>query len=207
MTTPNEELRKQLQQIYKSGELYYRGISDTTDLLQSQAERIAELEDDVEYLQKDIDAMCNAIPSYRWSGGAAELIAKCSAERDTLRAEIAAIAATEPDSYRLYDDATGVSIFYPRVRLPKSIDESWEIRPLFTRPMPAQGVDAELVAHPALVLVTRSDFLIANIKESIECDDLDGASATLEMLRACKNELANGWCDALDALANAKGAK
>ena len=93
MTTPNEELRKQLQQIYKSGELYYRVISDTTDLLPSQAERIATLEDDVEFLQEDINAMCNAIPDYRWSGGAAELIAKCFAERDTLRAELDSLAA------------------------------------------------------------------------------------------------------------------
>lgn len=89
MTTPNEELRKQLQQIYKSGELYYRVISDTTDRLQSQAERIKELEGDVEYLQNDINAMCNAIPNYRWSGGAAELIAECFAERDELRAQLA----------------------------------------------------------------------------------------------------------------------
>ena len=40
--------------------------------------------------------MCNAIPSYRWSGGAAELIAKCFADRDTLRAELDAIEAQEP---------------------------------------------------------------------------------------------------------------
>ena len=59
-------------------------------------------------------------------------------ERDALQAQLAAAQGQSPDSYRLYDDVTGASIFYPRVRLPKSIDESWEIRPLFARPLPQQ---------------------------------------------------------------------
>ena len=157
MTAPNEELRKQLQQIYKSGELYYRAISDTTDLLQSQAERIATLEGDVEYLQKDINAMCNAIPDYRWSGGAAELIAECFAERDTLRAELAdaelhtkqvergldkataqlaAIAATEPSMIyhgRCIIDCGDSG--HHDVTMLKMIARETK---LFTNPMPAQ---------------------------------------------------------------------
>lgn len=67
-------------------------LTASADALQSQAERIAELEDDVKYLQEDINAMCNAIPDYRWSGGAAKLIAECFAERDELRAELADMA-------------------------------------------------------------------------------------------------------------------
>ena len=116
MTTPNEELRKQLQQIYKSGELYYRGISDTTDLLQSQAERIKELE-------LDLDVQAGSIEAVQAANS------RLAAERDTLRAELATIAATEP--VNLATDQT---------------DEFGEViyREVFTRPMPAQDVkDAE----------------------------------------------------------------
>lgn len=75
MTTPNEELRKQLQQIYKSGELYYRAISDTTDLLQPQAERIKELE-------LDLDIQAGSIEAVQAANS------RLAAERDTLRAEL-----------------------------------------------------------------------------------------------------------------------
>ena len=69
MTTPNEELRKQLQQIYKSGELYYRVISDTTDLPQSQAERIKELEAGWQMLAATEPVLVvEKEPDY-WSGG------------------------------------------------------------------------------------------------------------------------------------------
>lgn len=70
-----------------------------------QAERIKELEGDVVYLQNDINAMCNAIPNYHWSGGAAELIAKCFAERDTLRAQLAALEADYAETRDELQDA------------------------------------------------------------------------------------------------------
>lgn len=174
MTTPNEELINNLTikaGVMEMGEKIAWG-SDTALMrqaaatLQSQAERIATLEGDVEYLQKDINAMCNAIPSYHWSGGAAELITKCFAERDTLRAQLAAIAATEPVAWFAFADSNGpvpLELFgwdekackhavltYARAGNWKGtvegylLQQGWTLKPLFTRPMLAQDV-TELV--------------------------------------------------------------
>ena len=140
MTAPNEELINNLTikaGVMEMGEKIALG-SDTALMrqaaatLQSQAECIATLEVDVEYLQEDIDAMCNAIPGYHWSGGAAELIAECFAERDTLRAQLAEIAATEPVA--TINDLSNSRMFTLEANGYSRKDK------LFTRPMPAQDV-------------------------------------------------------------------
>ena len=61
--------------------------------------RVKELEDDAKYLQATINEMCDAIPNYSWSGGAAKEIAAAFAERDALAAELAALRAQEPIAY------------------------------------------------------------------------------------------------------------
>ena len=191
MTTPNEELRKQLQQIYKSGELYYRVISDTTDLPQSQAERIATLEDDVEYLQEDIDAMCNAIPSYRWSGGAAELIAKCFADRDTLRAQLADAELHTKQVERGLDKALAQlaeiekaepvgyidEMGKPRLTKDKrliSLSVSGGCEPLYPHPMPAESKDAERYRWLRDYLISPSTHFDDLIVSADKADTLDG---------------------------------
>ena len=101
MTTPNiEELITDLQGLAYEISISYRveAIEEAVKALQSQAERIATLEDDVEFLQEDIDVMYNAIPDYHWSGAAAVLIAECFAERDTLRTENAELRAQLADA-------------------------------------------------------------------------------------------------------------
>lgn len=56
-----------------------------------------------------------------------------------------------------------------------------------------------------LRLVSRSHFLIANVKTSVDCEDSDGAHATLEMLRECIKGLANGWSIVLDTAGAGQG--
>ena len=144
MTTPNEDLMARAKRLRNElddsnarlDRLCVTAMYEMEQALQSQAERIATLEGDVEYLQEDIDAMCNAIPGYRWSGGAAELIAKCFAERDALHAQLAAIAATEPVA--TINDLSNARMFTMEANGYSRKDK------LFTRPMPAQDV-TELV--------------------------------------------------------------
>ena len=123
MTTPNEELRKQLQQIYKSGELYYRVISDAAYLPQAQAERIKELESEVEMWK----ATANAVVDF---------------EKVQLRAQLAEIAATEPSM--IYHGRCVIDCGdsgHQDVTMLKMIARETK---LYARPMPAQGVkDAE----------------------------------------------------------------
>lgn len=78
-------------------------------------------------------------------------------------------------------------------------------------PLPVH-VDANLAAgnvetqsSAMLRLVSRSHFLIANIKTSVECEDADGAYATLEMLMECIKDLANGWSTVLQSTGTGQG--
>ena len=129
MSTPNiEELAAQLS--------YYSGDGDQVDMarqaqrlaanaLQSQAERIAELEADFARLEATAQKFCvrNTF---------------VEAENDTLRAELDAIAATEPVAWI---DEYG-NAFPLAARQYSIVGKGW--KPLFTRPMPAQDV-TELV--------------------------------------------------------------
>ena len=150
MTTPNiEELIDRLrdpQTRGTTGEWFDRAVA--ADLLQSQAERIKELEAEVEMWK----ATANAVVDF---------------EKVQLRAEIAAIAATEPVYYEFQWTNPGNQPHQPesmfvwaRVEpawngtVQQKVDEllayrydykpTYRVRALFTRPMPAQDVeDAE----------------------------------------------------------------
>ena len=153
MTTPNEELILKLR-----GQAYTTCRPDqlcdqAADLLQSLAERIKELEEEIGGWREDqkenigvafaLQREVNKITSERdelrekytdtyWA------LNDAARENTSLRAQLAAIAATEPVYYlgggRLYGDKT--SALFDNAK--NAITE------LFTRPMPAQGV-AELV--------------------------------------------------------------
>ena len=185
MTTPNEDLIARLRDraMFLGPELTLAILPEAADLLQSQAERIATLEGDVEYLQEDIDAMCNAIPDYRWSGGAAELIAECFAERDTLRAQLAEIEKTEPVAWINLAASSKMFRFLAPTEEDGTVVKDWQ--PLFTRPMPAESKDAERYRW-------LRDYLIS---PSTHFDDL--------IVSADKADTLNGVIDA----AIAKGAK
>ena len=114
MTTPNvEELITYLQGLANEIEIPYpmEVIEEAAEVLQSQAERIAELERESETHSK---AYGLAI-----------------VERDNLRAQLAAIAATEPHYWE-----------YKGSLYQSKVNDACEA--LFTRPMPAQDV-TELV--------------------------------------------------------------
>ena len=121
MTTPNEELITYLRSFFIDENVSAIKANQIANALQSQAERIATLEDDVESLQKNIDTTCSS---------AAELIAKCFADRDTLRAELAEIEKTEPV-------ATINNLSNSRMFTLEANGYSRKDK-LYTRPMPAQ---------------------------------------------------------------------
>lgn len=181
MTTPNVEELLKLVDTYASRSAFterYQARVALTNALKAQAERIATLEDDVEDLQEGIDALCNAIPGYHWSGGAAELIAKCFADRDSLRIELEAIAAAEPVAkLKPCKEGWFIDLDNP----PPLTGETIE---LFTYPMPAESKDAERYRW-------LRDYLIS---PSTHFDDL--------IVSADKAETLNGVIDA----ARAKGA-
>ena len=171
MTTPNEELISMLLAKGCPDWVTARWLMESAaDLLQSQAERIKELEGDVEYLQKDIDAMCNAIPSYRWSGGAAELITKCFAERDTLRAQLAAIRAQEPVLVvEKEPDYWSGGHFHEGSKPHIKPTKVWCLpigTQLFTHPMPAQDVTELVEALERLLESTTGVDQVSTVNEA-----------------------------------------
>ena len=83
MTTPNIEELRLLAQTLEFSDAVRCSIQRAADLLQSQAERIKELE-------LDLDVQAGSIEAVQAANS------RLAAERDTLRAELAAIAATEP---------------------------------------------------------------------------------------------------------------
>ena len=158
MTTPNiEELIAKLRT--SMGDLdcpntYEFAMHQAADALQSQAERIVELE---KLLQNGSEIIA----------GLFARAANMEAERDTLRVQLAAIAATEPVFYEFQWTNPGNQPHQPesmfvwaRVEpawngtVQQKVDEllayryddkpTYRVRALFTRPMPAQDV-AELV--------------------------------------------------------------
>ena len=183
MTTPNvEELRKQLQQIYKSGELYYRGISDTTDLLQSQAERIATQDAEIDTLRSELADMAVNTATYEHLVGLAnDTATRLLKERDTLRAQLAdaelhtkqvergldkalaqleKIAATEPSM--IYHGRCVIDCGdsgHQDVTMLKMIARETK---LFTRPMPPQIVGLQdvhdaVTADPTLAEIEKAE--------------------------------------------------
>jgi hypothetical protein len=165
MTTPSiEELIAKLRT--SMGDLdcpntYEFAMHQAADALQSQAERISMLESLNELAVKQ-----------------AETLVK---QRDTLRAEIAAIDATEPIA-RAMSDKTNTGYVYVKVLA----DKLQFGTNLYSHPMPAQGVE-DAARYRWL-----RDYLIS---PSTHFDDL--------IVSADKAETLNGVIDA----ARAKGAK
>ena len=131
MTTPNiEELIDRLYDWHNtSAEQNRLDMQKAADLLQSQAERIKELESEVEMWK----ATANAVVDF---------------EKVQLRAEIAAIAATEPVLIvEKEPDYWSGGHFHEGSKPHIKPTKVWCLpvgTKLFTHPMPAQGV-AELV--------------------------------------------------------------
>ena len=202
MTTPNiEELRKLAEECLdrdplEEGDVSFPGFSTSwcalqrefimaanpstvialLDQLQSQAERIAELERESETHSKAYGLAIVERDNLRHELKTAQEGWRCECstddacrfarERDALRAQLAAIAATEPVAWFAFADSNGpvpLELFgwdekackhavltYARAGNWKGtvegylLQQGWTLKPLFTRPMPAQDV-TELV--------------------------------------------------------------
>ncbi len=150
MTTPNEELIGRLRAgaFHRSmghwGDLH----CEAADAMQSQAERIAELERESETHSKAYGLAIVERDNLRHELKTAQEGWRCECstddacrfarERDALRAQLDAIAATEPVAYRWVWKSKPWDIegwCYTNT-LP-TLPELQEIEPLFTRPMPA----------------------------------------------------------------------
>ena len=83
MTTPNELIKRLSAIANTEANELADALNEAADLLQSQAERIKELE-------LDLDVQAGSIEAVQAANS------RLAAERDTLRAELKAIAATEP---------------------------------------------------------------------------------------------------------------
>lgn len=162
MTTPNEELILKLR-----GQAYTTCRPDqlcdqAADLLQSQAERIKELE-------LDLDVQAGSIEAVQAANS------RLAAERDTLRAELKAIAATEPVAYRWVWKSKPWDIEgWCYTNTPPTLPELQEIEPLFTRPMPAESKDAERYRWLRDYLISPSTHFDDLIVSADKADTLDG---------------------------------
>lgn len=156
MTTPNEELINNLTikaGVMEMGEKIAWG-SDTALMrqaaatLQSQAERIAELERESETHSKAYGFAIVERDNLRHELKVAQEGWRCECstddacrfarERDALRAQL---AATEPVAYRWVWKSKPHDIEgWCYTNTPPTLPELQEIEPLFTRPMPAQDV-------------------------------------------------------------------
>ncbi len=158
MTTPNiEELIAELQQLANEIEISYRieSIEEAVKALQSQAERIAELERESETHAKAYGLAIVERDNLRHELKTAQEGWRCECstddacrfarERDALRAELAEIAADEPVMFAYeYSDGSWHDA--------SSTEHSAGMKPLFTRPMPAQ--DAEIAALKSALRTT-----------------------------------------------------
>ena len=180
MTTPNiEELIASLTQTNQFHESADICTADVIDVLQSQAERIAELEVIVaSYGELDVEQ--------------AKHIACMESDLDTLRAQLEAIAAAEPVA-RAMSGKTNTGFVYVRVLA----DELTLGTELFTRPMPAQDVtDSHL--HTLNVL--------KNVKQCLEAANKMGESSPIcDTIWFTPHETLFDYIDA--ALSKYKGAK
>ena len=129
MTTPNiEELIAVLEatnQFHDNADIC---TADVIAALQSQAERIKELESEI-------------ITRASYGDEQTDFAIKLAAERDALRAELDAIAATEPRAYEVYQKCSTKysTLTYDTSKVPE-VFVGGTVNPLFTRPMPAQDV-------------------------------------------------------------------
>ena len=129
MTAPNELIKRLSAIANTEANELADALNQAADLLQSQAERIAELEVIVaSYGELDVEQ--------------AKHIACMESDLDTLRAQLEAIAATEPVGYAVPTFNFDNSVIKP-VHYAGTV-------PLFTRPIPAQ--------EPVLVVEKEPDY-------------------------------------------------
>ena len=183
------------------------------DTIQAQAERIKELELDLDVQAGSIEAVkaVNARQAERIKELEAEIITRTSygdeqtdfaiklaGERDALRAELDAIAATQPVAYRWVWKSKPHDIEgWCYTSTPPNSPELQEIEKLFTRPMPPiiglQDVHDAITSDPTLA------------ESNAEFDESQFKS--VEDLIAYLNKLNSYRDKTLEALSKYKGAK
>ena len=182
MKAPNEELIAELQQLANEIEISYRieSIEEAVKALQSQAERIAELERESETHSKAYGLAIVERDNLRHELKVAQEGWRCECstddacrfarERDALRAELATIAAAEPH----YWECKG-SLYQSKI--------NDDCEPLFTRPMPAESKDAERYRWLAGYLISmdtsKDDYIIS-------CASVDEMSALIDAQKGAK---------------------
>ena len=167
LTTPNiEELIDRLrdpQTRGTTGEWFDRAVA--ADLLQSQAERIKELE-------LDLDVQAGSIEAVQAANS------RLAAERDTLRAELKAIAATEPVLVvEKEPDYWSGGHFHEGSKPHIKPTKVWCLpigTQLFTHPMPAESKDAERYRWLRDYLISPSTHFDDLIVSADKADTLDG---------------------------------
>lgn len=228
MTTPNEELILKLR-----GQAYTTCRPDqlcdqAADLLQSLAERIKELdvivasygELDVEQA-KHIACMESDLDTLRAQLADAELHNK-QVERglDKATAQLAEIEKTEPVAWRWVWKSKPWDIEgWCYTNTPPNHPELQEIEKLFTRPMPAQDVEASMIKlpEPDDTYCGVNYYTESQLKQAVR-DALDALKDVAQTLAWTQHGECRGFSDGLlttdealdkarDALSKYKGAK
>ena len=188
MITPNIEELMALADRYATlriGEGTANARKELHDAMQSQAARIKELEAEI-------------ITRTSYGDEQTDFAIKLAAERDALRAELDAIAATEPRAYEVYQKCSTKysTLTYDTSKVPE-VFVGGTVNPLFTRPMPPiiglQDVHDAITSDPTLA------------ESNAEFDESQFKS--VEDLIAYLNKLNSYRDKTLEALSKYKGAK
>ena len=208
MTTPNIEELRLLAQTLEFSDAVRCSIQRAADLLQSQAERIKELE-------LDLDVQAGSIEAVQAANS------RLAAERDTLRAELAEIAATEPVAYMVQFSPGSRWVELTKEEFDSDLDGHivYKKQAFFTRPMPAQDVEASMIKlpEPDDTYCGVNYYTEAQLKQAVR-DALDALKDVAQTLAWMQHGKCRGFSDgllttdeALDkartALAKYKGAK
>ncbi len=170
MTKPNEELIAALTQTNQFHEDADICTADVIAVLQSQAERIKELEAEI-------------ITRASYGDEQTDFAIKLAGERDALRAQLAEVATSEPSFYTaeiftLPAYATAREWVRVIEAGPFNVPDCRSYQPLFTRPMPAQDVkDAKRYRWLAAYLV--SDYT-EHDDALIDCSSVEAMSAFID---------------------------
>ena len=176
MTTPNiEELIARLGALAntEANELA-DALNEAADLLQSQAKRIKVLEGQLD------DATAAARSDQMIAETAQAAASRLLTERDNLRAQLNAIAATEPVASHYFDIEGNLYTANRAKFLRPSLNG---LTPLFTRPMPAESKDAERYRWLAGYLISmdtsKDDYIVS-------CASVDEMSALIDAQKGAK---------------------
>ena len=200
MTTPNiEELIAELQQLANEIEISYRieSIEEAVKALQSQAERIAELERESETHSKAYGLAIVERDNLRHELKTAQEGWRCECstddacrfarERDALRAELAEIEKQEPVLVvEKEPDYWSGGHFHEGSKPHIKTTKVWRLpisTKLFTRPMPAESKDAERYRWLAGYLISmdtsKDDYIVS-------CASVDEMSALIDAQKGAK---------------------